>query len=117
MPVNRLSMSTSLVEPPAAPIAPNPDEPLRAQVWGLLTSLYPQPERMERRRAERFAYPRLVHLTPVGTDGVTPAGGSMIVAGKQISERGLGFYHPAPLEQRFVVASLEKAPDEWLHLL
>src|SRR5687767_8697441 len=115
-PENRLLMSSSLAE---STVAPNLEshEPLRGQVWGLMTSLYPQPDRVERRRAERFAYPKLVHITPVAADGTTPLGGSMVVAGKHISEKGLGFYHPAPLEHRLVVASLEKAPNEWLHLL
>jgi hypothetical protein len=62
-------------------------------------------------------YPRLLYLTPVAADGVTRAGEPLVVARKHLSERGLGFYHPAPLEHRLVVASLEKAPDEWVHLL
>lgn len=112
-------MSTLLAETPTPPLAPNleTDTPLRGQVWGLLTSLFPGADRVERRRSERFPYPRLVYLTPVAADGVTRVGETLVVAGKHLSERGLGFYHPKPLEHRRLVASLEKAPDEWLHVL
>lgn len=113
-------MSTLLAETPTPPFAPNlefAETPLRGQVWGLLTSLYPDADRAERRRSERFPYPRLVYLTPVAADGVTRVGETLVVAGKHLSERGLGFYHPLPLEHRLLVASLERAPEEWLHVL
>ena len=93
------------------------DGSMRAQVWGLLSSMYPVAEKQERRRQERFPYPRLVHLTPVAADGETPLAQTLVVAGKHISERGLGFYHPTPLPYRLMIASLEKSPDEWLSLL
>jgi hypothetical protein len=112
------AMSTTQLEPP--PLRPGPiegSEPsIRAQVFGLLAALDRKPT-VERRRDERFAYPQLVCLTPVAADGVTPVGEMVIVAGKHLSERGLGFYHPGPLPHRLVIASMEQAPDKWLHVL
>lgn len=104
---------------PAAPsrLVEPAEVPLRAQVWGVLAAMYPDGTIAERRRHERFPYPRLVRLTPVAADGQTALDEMLVVAGKHLSERGLGFYHPAPLPYRLVVASLEKTPGEWLSLL
>ena len=84
-----------------------PDDEVRAQVWGLLTTLYPQADHLERRREHRYPFPYLVHLTPVADDGQTPQGKSVVVVGKHLSERELGFYHPKPLPYRRMIASLE----------
>jgi hypothetical protein len=113
-------MSTTLIESPLPRIADAAEfseGPLQGEIWGLLAAMYPQVDRDERRREERFPYPRLVHLTPVAADGFTPIAEPVVVAGKHLSGRGLGFYHPAPLPHRLVVASLEQAPNESLHVL
>jgi hypothetical protein len=113
-------MPVTLTEPiamPAASTGESNENSMRAQLWSLLAGMYPDGGLPERRRQERFPYPRLVHLNPVAADGQTPLGGGLVVAGKHLSERGLGFYHPTPLPYRWVVASLEKGPDEWLSLL
>jgi hypothetical protein len=83
------------------------EDDVRNQVWGLLGALYPRGDLAERRGEQRYPYPYLVHLTPVATDGVTPVGESLVVVGKHLSERGLGFYHPRPIAYRRVIASLE----------
>jgi hypothetical protein len=80
---------------------------VRLQVWGLLSTLYPKQEFMERRNETRYPFPYLVHLTPVATNGNTPEGETIVVVGKHLSEQGLGFYHPKPLPYRRVIASLE----------
>ena len=49
-------------------------------------------------------------------DGRTPEGESLVVVGKHLSERGLGFYHPKPLPYRRVIASLE-SNGLWLGFL
>ncbi len=90
-----------------------PDD-VRAQVWGLLTTLYPRHELVERRRENRYPYPYLIRLTPVAEDGVTPHGEPIVVVGKHLSERGLGFYHPKPLPYRRMIASLEAGTGQWL---
>ncbi len=93
------------------------DDRVRRQVWGLLAGLYPAGRLSERRVDQRFPYPYLVELHPVAADGVTPLAESIVVAGKHLSERGLGFYHPQPLPFRRVVASLETADRRRLHFL
>jgi hypothetical protein len=80
---------------------------VQSQIWGLLGSLYPRGNIVERRSERRFPYPYLLRLHPVDDDGVTPQGESFIVVGKHLSENGLGFYHPKPIVQRRVIVSLE----------
>ena len=75
----------------------------------MLTALCPQENRIERRSGLRYPYPYLVQLTPVGADGTTVAGESVVVVGKHLSEQGLGFYHPGPLPYRRMIALLETA--------
>lgn len=84
-----------------------PEDAVRAQVWKLLSALCPRGNGAEKRRDSRFPYPYLVHLTPVGDDGLTPDGEPVVVVGKHISERGFGFYHPKPLPYRRMIVSLE----------
>lgn len=90
---------------------------IRTQVWGLLSMLYAKVTVGERRRETRYPFPFLVHLTPVGDDGKTPCGQRMVVVGKHVSERGLGFYHPQPLPHRRVIASLEGPHGGWFGFL
>jgi hypothetical protein len=90
---------------------------VRTQVWALLATLYPRFELVERRRDSRYPFPHLIHLTPVAEDGVTPTGKSIVVVGKHLSDRGLGFYHPQPLQHRRMIASLENARGELIGFL
>jgi hypothetical protein len=93
------------------------EDDVRTQVWALLTTLYPQNECVERRREQRYPFPYLIHLTPVGSDGVTPEGETLVVVGKHLSQRGLGFYHPRPLPYRRMIASLESGGGDWVAFL
>lgn len=93
------------------------DEEIHSQVWGLLTTLYPRTELVERRRDNRYPFPFLIHLTPVGEDGVTPQGETVVVVGKHLSERGLGFFHPQTLPHRRVIASVETSVGRWIAFL
>jgi len=93
------------------------DGDVRTQVWGLLTTLYPKREFVERRGDNRYPFPYLVHLTPVADDGRTPDGDTQVVVGKHLSERGLGFYHSQPLPYRRVIVSLEAGGGRWLAFL
>lgn len=83
------------------------EDDVRTQVWNLLGALYPRGNLVERRGEQRYPYPFLIHLTPVAADGVSPEGEPVVVVGKHLSERGLGFYHPKPLPYRYMIASLE----------
>ena len=89
------------------------EDDVRTQVWGLLTTLYPKHDMLERRRETRYPFPYLVHLTPVGDDGASPEGEAIVVVGKHLSERGLGFYHTRPLPYRRMVVSLEAGDGQW----
>ena len=93
------------------------EDEVRTQVWGLLTTLYPQNTCMERRREHRYPFPYLIHLSPVADDGVTPQGETIVVVGKHLSERGLGFYHPKPLPYRRMIVSLDAGNGRWLAFL
>jgi hypothetical protein len=93
------------------------DEELRMQVWGLLTTLYPRNDLIERRRDSRYPFPVLVHLTPVGEDGITPEGESVVVVGKHLSEHGFGFFHQQPLPYRRMIVSLESRRGHWVAFL
>ncbi len=99
-----------------APVGEADDE-IRTQVWGLLTALYPRNDLIERRRDSRYPFPCLVHLTPVGPDGLTPEGETVVVVGKHLSEHGFGFYHQAPLPHSRMIASLESGKGHWLGFL
>jgi hypothetical protein len=93
------------------------DDEVRVQVWGLLTALYPRNDLMERRRDNRYPFPCLVYLTPVAADGHTPVGEPVVVVGKHLSEKGLGFYHTKPLPHRRMIASLEGGRGRWFAFL
>jgi hypothetical protein len=90
---------------------------VQSQVWGLLSAFYPENGPVERRSETRHPFPRLVHLTPVGKDGITPEGETVVVVGKDISEHGMGFYHPKPLPYRRMIASVEAPNGQWLGFL
>ena len=94
-----------------------PEDAVRQQVWSLLSGLYPVQSRAERRGEQRFPYPYLVQLTPVAADGVTRVGSPVVVAGKHLSERGLGFYHQQPLPFRRLIASLRGPAHASTHFL
>lgn len=88
----------------------NVDERLLLQVRELLAGLYPAGP-FERRRDQRFPLPKLIELRPAAADG-TPTGPAIIVSGKHISESGLSFFHPQPLVERLVLASLENSAGQ-----
>lgn len=93
------------------------DDLVRHQVWGILTVLYPAGKSIERRLDQRFPYPHLLYLTPVGPDGRTPIGDAVVVVGKHLSERGLGFFYQQPLPYRRMIASLELQDAQWAGFL
>lgn len=106
LPMESLASSVSLA-----------DSDVRANVWSVLGALYPRGDLIERRWEQRYPYPYLIHLTPVGDDGVSPDGDGVVVVGKHLSEQGLGFYHPKPLPNRRMIATLESANGNRLSFL
>jgi hypothetical protein len=97
--------------------SPIVDEEIRGQVCELLLAAQEPRYRLERRSSRRYPYPHLVRLSPVGSDGRTPCGPSIVVAGRSLSEGGFGFYHPQPLSHRRMIASFQVGNGRWVGFL
>jgi len=91
----------------------NSEMTVRESARRLLSRLFPERKQIERRQEQRYAYPHLVMLTPLADDGQSPTDETIVVAGKHLSESGLGFFHPSPLPYRRVIASLEMPEGGW----
>jgi hypothetical protein len=90
----------------ATPLKVNsPTDDPRAQVWALLAGMHPAG--VERRRDQRYPFPRLFVLTPVDPDTLRRVGATVTAAGKHLSESGVSFFHPEPLPYRWVIATVE----------
>jgi len=63
----------------------------------------------ERRDHGRVAYPMLLRLQPVDAKTHAPLTEPIVVVGKNICQRGLGFYHQQPLPYRRAIVTLEDA--------
>jgi hypothetical protein len=79
---------------------------LTRHVHDLLDSLQPNVS-VERRRYDRCAIPFLFQLTPLDPDGQPLVDQTMTVVGKDISPRGLSFFHEQPLSFRRAIVALE----------
>lgn len=90
---------------------------LRAAVQRVLASSQPTLRQLERRREKRHPFPYPVYLTPVARDGLMPAGGTLVVLGKHLSELGFDFYHREPLPHRRAIVSFEAASGTWVGVL
>src|SRR4051812_11841826 len=78
---------------------------LAIQVELLLSGLQPNVGQ-ERRRDDRFAIPVLFKLTPLEVGGRPYAHEATIVVGKNISRRGLCFFHEQPISHRRAIIEL-----------
>lgn len=90
---------------------------IRSRVHELLLRMYPPGPPTERRQDRRYPYPHLVRLTPADQLGNPQPDKTIVVAGKNLSERGLGFFHQQPLEERRMIVSLDAGNGRWLGLL
>jgi hypothetical protein len=79
---------------------------LTKHVYELIEGLYPQVS-TERRRYDRSPVPYLFRLTPLDADGQPLAGQTMTVVGRDISPRGMSFFHEQPLLFRRAIVSLD----------
>jgi len=103
-------MSSLLTHPettPACDLAVTSEQEVRAQVHGLLGTLFPRGRVADRRQDTRHAFPQLITLTPAPEEQLSDGFESMVVVGKHLSERGLGFFHHEPLPYRRVIASIQ----------
>jgi hypothetical protein len=79
---------------------------LARQVESLLARLHPEVT-LERRRDARLAVPVLFRLTPLDEIRQPIKDQSVTVVGKDISRRGVSFYHDRPLPYRRALISAE----------
>ncbi|MFA8018542.1 hypothetical protein [Bremerella cremea] len=80
---------------------------VRATVGQLISRILPKKISNERRRDFRYPYPHLIYLTPVDAAGQALNDLSTVVVGKNITERGIDFFHRDPLPYRRVILTLE----------
>ncbi len=78
---------------------------LANQIGDLVERVHPKVRR-ERRRDERIALPVLFQLTPLDADRRPFEQDAIIVVGKNISRRGLCFFHEQPISQRRALIEL-----------
>jgi hypothetical protein len=79
---------------------------LARQVRDLVDRLNPTVA-LERRRDERMPVPVLFRLTPLDHDRTPIPSAAVTVVGKNISRRGLSFYHEQPLPHRRALICLQ----------
>ena len=72
---------------------------------------------IERRAAERVAYPHAMSLTPVNPRTREPVGETRTVLGKHLSCDGFGFASFEPFHFRFAIVSLEVDEDRHVGIL
>lgn len=87
------------------------------RIHALLTRLLPHPRPHEQRRARRHPYPFLFELVPVADDNATPLDAPITVVGKNVSDRGIGFFHQQPLPFRRTIVTLGDPGGQNLSLL
>ncbi|MBI1246555.1 hypothetical protein GC197_01775 [bacterium] len=80
---------------------------VRAAVGRLISRILPKVVTNERRRDFRYPYPHLIYLTPINPSGEPLNAQSTVVVGKNITERGIDFFHREPLPYRRVILTLE----------
>ncbi len=80
---------------------------VRATVGQLISRILPKKITNERRRDFRYPYPHLVYLTPIDASGQPLNEESTVVVGKNITERGIDFFHREALPYRRVILTLE----------
>jgi hypothetical protein len=85
-------------------------EVLARQMESLFSQVRPGMVR-ERRGDLRVAIPMLFRLTPLDASGEPIEGQASTVVGKNISRRGISFYHQAPIAHRRAILELEHPGD------
>jgi hypothetical protein len=81
---------------------------LAEQIEALLTRLNPE-VLVDRRRDERVAIPILFQLVPLDADLQPMDAEATVVVGKNMSRRGLSFFHDRPIPHRRALVTLNFA--------
>jgi hypothetical protein len=90
-----------------ARLRPRPEDMFDRPLRSLLEMLQPG-IRVDGRLYDRVAIPALFRLTPLDTRHGGPAGEAIVVVGKNLSQRGIGFFHNRPIPYRQAVIELNQ---------
>lgn len=93
------------------------EDQVKREVRQLLGRLFPGGVPRERRHDGRYPFPFLVKLTPVDDRTLQPVAEPIVVVGKDLSDRGLGFFHPHPIPHRRAIVTLEDSSRRGVSLL
>ncbi len=104
-------MTTSLLDSSVQSTAdadqlPLVDKSVGDCVRDVLSSSFKERVVGERRLDQRYPYPHLIPLIPVDEHTLEPIGEPLVVVGKHLSQRGLDFFHNAPIPYRKMIAQL-----------
>jgi hypothetical protein len=86
-------------------VAPHDRTALTRQIEALIARLNPKIA-IERRSDERIAIPIVFRLTPLDLDRMPIESEATTVVGKNLSRRGMSFFHERPLPHRRAVLAL-----------
>lgn len=90
-----------------ARLRPRPEEMFDQQLRSLIEMLQPGIN-LDRRLYDRVAIPALFRLTPLDMRHGGPAGEALVVVGKNLCQRGIGFFHDRPIPYRRAVIELDQ---------
>jgi len=101
------TMTTAL--PGASGLLRRGENGLRQAVETILATFLPQTRtrRTQYQREPRYPFPFLLQLTPVQDETTTSQGTPICVVGKNLSSRGIGFYHQQPIPFRKAIVTIE----------
>lgn len=120
--IGDIGMMSSVTEPQTGDMAVATacslmEKSIGSQVRSLLDSRFRLPDGEERRQYVRYPFPYLVRVQPVDSQNWLPCGDLVVTVGKQLSEKGIDFYHQYPLPFRHAIASLPLPRGDWISLL
>jgi len=98
-----------------------PDVQVRGMVQQVLWNLQSSNKYVERRRAQRHAYPYPLRIWPAREclkgDSLETASDGTVVMGKHLSAGGVDFYTHEPIADRRIVVSLEHGDSQPFYVL
>lgn len=89
---------------------------MQAQVRRLLAGAHPYFGPPRRRMQQRHPYPQLIRVTPLDDRGHATEEG-FVCCGRDLSERGVGFFHPQPVASRRVVLTFSHGLKQSVSIL
>ena len=90
-----------------ARLRPRPEDMFDSQMRSLVEMLHPDIN-VDRRLYDRIPIPALFRLTPFDIRHGSAAGEAMVVVGKNLAQRGIGFFHDRPIPYRRAVIELDQ---------